>query len=138
MVESSATDVQRMQIRKSHPALYRTLMALGLMSIALAGNFWFSKPAFNPYGIPKELIGVVFFLIGLSLIVFLNLFHDLRWVRLTLAFSIGFMCFWGISNTQQFFAGNTSLQLPILYVALSIMQIPLLIESPINTMTEKR
>lgn len=138
MSVESANSVHRVNIRKSHPALYRALMTLACMGMALAINFWFSKPTFNPYGVPKEYVGVIFFLLGFSQIVFLNLFHDLRMVRITLAISVSFMFFWGVSNSQQFFAGNASLQLPILYVTISIMQIPLLIESPINPMTEKK
>lgn len=130
--------IQGVEIRKTHPALYRAIMVLGFMGVALALNFWFSNPTFNPYGISKDIIGVVFFTLGLSQIVFLNIFHDLRMVRLNLAVSISWMFFWGVSNAQQFFAGNASLQLPILYVTLSIMQIPLLMESPVNPMTEKK
>lgn len=138
MTIESADAVSTVNIRKSHPALYRAIMTFACMSIALAINFWFSKPTFNPYGVPKEWIGVVFAVLGSSLIVFLNAFHNLRMVRLLLATSVSFTFFWGVSNSQQFFAGNASLQLPILYVAISLLQIPLLIEPPVNPMTEKR
>jgi hypothetical protein len=130
--------VQRVRIRKSHPALYRALMVLGFMGLSLAVNFWFSKPTFNPYGWPKELIGTIFFVLGASQIVFLNVFRDLRMVRIALAVSISFMFFWGASNAQQFFAGKASLQLPILFITVSLLQIPLLLESPVNPMTEKK
>lgn len=127
-----------LEIRKTHPALYRTLMAHGIMAIALALNFWFSNPTFNPYGISKNIIGIIFFVSGFSQIIFLNILRDLRLVRLNLAASISWTFFWGVSNAQQFFDGKASLQLPILYVALSILQIPLLVESPVNPMTEKK
>lgn len=130
--------VRKLVIRKSHPALYRALMVLGSGFFALALNFWLSKPTFSPYGVPKEVIGVVFFLLGSSLVVFLNVRHDLTAVRITLATSVGFMLFWGASNTQQWWAGNASLQLPILYMIISVLQFPLLIESPINPMTKKK
>jgi hypothetical protein len=136
--ETEVLAVRKVNIRKSHPALYRALMTLGCMYIALALNFWFAKPAFNPYDWPKEFIGAIFSLLGFSLIVFLNIFRELRIIRIVLAVSVSFMFFWGFSNAQQFFAGKASLQLPLLYVAVSIMQIPLLIESPVNPMTEKK
>jgi hypothetical protein len=113
-------------------------MVLGFMGLSLAVNFWFSKPTFNPYGWPKELIGTIFFVLGASQIVFLNVFRDLRMVRIALAVSISFMFFWGASNAQQFFAGKASLQLPILFITVSLLQIPLLLESPVNPMTEKK
>lgn len=130
--------IQKVDIRKTHPTLYYTLMVIGLMSVALALNFWFSRPTFNPYGIPKNFIGVIFFLLGSTKLIFLNVVRDLRMVRLNVAVSVSWMFFWGFSNTIQFFAGNASLQLPILYIALSILQIPLLTESPVNPMTEKK
>jgi hypothetical protein len=127
----------RVKIRNTHPGLYHSIMTLSIMSVALAVNFWTSNPTFNPYDIPKNLIGVVFLLLGVSQLVFLNLFRDLRKVRLGLAVSLGFMLCWGIVNTQQFFAGNASLQLPILYVAVAALHVPLLVESPVNPMTRK-
>lgn len=128
----------RVNIRQTHPALYHSIMTLGAMSIALAVNFWTSNPAFNPYGFDKNLIGVAFFALGSSKMIFLNIFRDLRIVRVILALSISFHFFWGVSNTQQFFGGKASLQLPILYIAIAILQMPLLLEAPVNPMTEKK
>lgn len=125
-------------IRKTHPGLYRSLMVLGATGIALGLNFLFSTPTFNPYGIPKGVVGAVFMLLGVGQVAALNVFHSLRMVRIVLAVSVGVMFFWGLSNAQQFFDGRASLQLPILYVALSLLQVPLLIESPVNPMTEKK
>lgn len=126
----------RVNIRRTHPGLYRSILTLSIMSVALAVNFWISNPTFNPYGIPKDLIGLVFFLLGWSQLIFL-LFRDLRKVRLVLAISLGFMFFWGVTNTQQFFAGNASLQLPILYITIAALHVPILIESPVNPMTRQ-
>lgn len=127
-----------LNLRYAHPNLYRSIMVFPLLSVALAVNFWISNPTFNPYGIPKNLIGVIFAVLGISQLIFLNLFHNLRMVRIGLSLSIAWMLFWGLSNTQQFLAGNASLQLPILYLALAVLQIPLLIESPVNPMTTRR
>lgn len=109
------------------------------MSVALAVNFWTNTPTFNPYGIPKNIVGVVFCLLGVYLLVFLNVppLRNLRRVRFGLAVSLGWMLFWGISNTQQAFAGNASFQLPILLIALAIIHLPLLVEAPVNPMTQR-
>lgn len=125
------------RIRATHPALWRSIMTLSLMSAGLAVNFWTSNPTFNPYNIPKDLIGVIFFVLGAGQFVVLNVLHDLRKVRRALAVSLGFILFWGLSNTQQFFAGKASLQLPILYVTLAALYFFLLIESPVNPMTRR-
>lgn len=128
---------RRVNVRKTHPTLYHAIMTLSIASVALAVNFWTTNPTFNPFGIPKNLVGCVFFLFGVTQIVFLNVFRDLRLVRISLACSIGWNFIWGLANTQQWFNGNASLQLPILYVALSIVRIPLILEPPVNPMTEK-
>jgi len=127
----------RVNLSKSHPALFHSIMVLSVASVALAFNFWLSRPVFNPYGWDKRIVGTVFAILGVSQLVFLNLVRDLRMVRLTLAVSISWMFFWGVSNSQQSFAGDASFQLPILYVTGAILQIPLLIEAPVNPMTEK-
>lgn len=126
------TNLDRVHIRKTHPAMWRVIMTASLAKVALAVNFWYSNPTFNPWEIPKDIIGVVFVVLGVSQIIFLNLIHDLRLVRAGLALSITWLIFWGASNTQQFFAGNASLQLPLMYLALAALQAPLLFESPIN------
>ena len=128
----------RVNIRLTHPGLYHSIMTLGLMSVALAVNFWITTPAFNPFGVNKTLVGVVFFLLGTVQLVFLSVFRSLRMVRLGLAVSIFVMVSWGLSNVQQFINGHTSLQLPILYLTLAALQYVLLIESPVNPMTEKK
>lgn len=127
----------RVRIRSTHPALFRSIQILSVMSLALAVNFWTSNPTFNPYNIPKDLIGGIFALLGVSQFLFVNVFHQLRLVRATLAVSLSFMLFWGISNTQQAFAGKASFQLPILLITLAVLHIPLLVESPVNPMTER-
>lgn len=127
----------RVRIRLTHPALYRSIMTLSVMSVALAFNFWTSNPTFNPLGIPKNIVGGVFCVLGLSQLFFLNVIHDLRRVRQVLAASLIFMMFWGIINSLQSFAGKASFQLPILYVALAILHYPLLVEAPVNTMTQR-
>jgi hypothetical protein len=136
--ERKPVRLRRLDIHKTHPALYYALMTLGVMGVALGLNFWVSNPTFNPYGIPKNIIGCIFFLIGFSQLFFLNIYRDLRMVRLVLAVSVGWMFFWGVSNAQQSVAGLASFQLPILYVALAVLQIPLLIEAPVNPMTETK
>lgn len=127
----------RVRLQKTHPNLYHLIMILNLSNIALALNFWISHPTFNPYGINKDLIGCIFFALGSIQIVFLNFHRDLRAVRLVMAISIGFNLFWGLSNAQQSFAGKASFQLPILYITLALIRVPLMFESPVNPMTER-
>ena len=128
----------RVNIRRKHPGMYHAISTFGLIEVALAFNFWLTTPAFDPYDIPNDIIGAAFFALGAALMLFLNVRRDLRKVRLALAVSIGFTFFWGIANTQQFFQGNASLQLPILFLGLCVTQVWWLIESPVNPMTERK
>lgn len=132
------SSAQQVNLRKSHPGLFRSILTVAYMGLGLGLNFWFTTPTFNPYGVDKFIIGTIFALLGLSQILFLLIFRDLRKVRITLAVSISWMMFWGLSNSQQSFAGNASFQLPVLFITISILQIPLLIESPVNPITEKK
>lgn len=113
-------------------------MTFALVEVALALNFWLGPPpTFKPYGISAALVGAVFLLLGGLQLVFLNVFRDLRLVRIVLAVSIGFTFFWGVANTQQGFAGNASFQLPIMYLGMCFAQYPWLVEAPVNPMTER-
>lgn len=118
----------RRQLRALGSVLYYSITILSVMSVGLAVNFWTSTPTFNPYGIPKDLIGVIFGLLGVSHLIFLNALQGLRKLRLSLTTSGSFMTFWGISNTQQAFAGNASFQLPILLVAVALLHLPMVVK----------
>lgn len=126
---------KKVSIRITHPNMYRVLMVIALMSIALAINLYLTKPTFAPYGLPKGVIATVFLVLGTVQLVFLNLYHNLKLVRLTIAASASFMMFWGVSNTQQSFAGKASFQLPIIFVSLAVIQLVSLLEPVINPMT---
>lgn len=126
---------RRVSLRKTHPNLFIALIIFSLTSIALSLNFFFSKPTFNPYGIDKEIVALVFFVMGSSKLIALTVYHNLKIVRLTVAVAIGVLLFWGISNTQQAFQGKSSFQLPILYIALALLQVPMLVEPRTNPMT---
>jgi hypothetical protein len=137
MSDTAARRHRQLDLRHTHPALYHSIMILSIGSILLAVNFWTSTPTFTPYGWDDNIIGAIFFVIGAVQIVFLNVWRDLRVIRLSLAVAVAWNAIWGGVNTQQFFNGKASLQLPILYLILAVVRIPLLAESPVNPMTEK-
>lgn len=112
----------RLNVRKTHPTMYREVTSVGLIEIALAFNFWYSNPTFNPYGINKVYVGVGFFVLGVTLLVLLNR-RSLLSARIVMTASVAITFAWGGGNTQQFFAGNASLQLPILFVGFGVWQI---------------
>lgn len=126
---------KHVSIRESHPNMYKLLMIIAFMFIALAINLYFSKPTFRPYGLQKEVIATVYLFLGVGKIVFLNLYHNLKMVRLIMAIATAFMLFWGLSNTQQSLAGKASFQLPILFVTLALLNLALLLEPSSNPMT---
>lgn len=124
-------------LRKANPSLYQLIMVFAITRIALAVNFWISNPTFNPYDISKTLVGWIFFLLGISQIVFLHIWRDLRKIRLVIAVSAGVMLCWGLVNTQQSVAGKASWQLPIIFIGFAALQMVALLEAPVNPMMEK-
>lgn len=122
----------KVRIRQTHPNLWRQIMTLSISCVLLAVNFWYSNPTFNPFGISKNIVGVVFVLLGVWLFIVLNVFKNLRMVRLGSATSFVVIVVWGAMNTQQWFAGNASLQNPILYGTIATFNFFLLIEPPVN------
>lgn len=126
------------KLRFSHLFLYRCIMTFAATSIGLGLNFLFTNPTFNPYNIPKELVGIVFLVLGVSKVVFLNFIYSLRIVRFTMAAEVGFIVFWGIGTSITYFQGKTSLQLFVLYVILfALLEIWAMMEPVINPVTER-
>lgn len=125
-------DFNKINIRLTHPNLYRALIAFALINIGLGFNFLFTNPTFNPYMIDKTIIGCTFLVLGLLKITFLQVFRNLKILRLIMAAEVAFMMFWGIGTTITFFRGQTSLQLFVLYAGLSILETCLLLEPVVN------
>lgn len=133
--------IRRVNLRKSHPNKYRALTWFAAFHVFLAVNFWRYTPAFNPevliFTPSKNLVAVVFLVLGVLQLVFLNLFRNLGMVRLVTSVSVAVTCCWGLVNSQQAFSGSASLQLPGTLIALCGAQVLWLIEAPVNPLTER-
>lgn len=125
-------------LRLSHPTLYRGIMTFAIINMALALNFFFTNPTFNPYEIDKSVVGAIFMSLGFSKIIFLNVYRSLKVVRALMTLEIMFMLFWGLGNTITFWQGKTSLQLLVLYVGMAANETWLLLEPFVNPMTETK
>lgn len=126
------------KIRFSHPNLYYGILTFAFVNVALGLNFYFTNPTFNPYGIDKMIVGTIFLSLGLSKVLFLVFWHNIKAVRVVMALEIGFMAFWGIGSTITFFQGKTSLQLFILYCGMAINELFLILEPVVNPVTETK
>jgi hypothetical protein len=131
-------DGRATRLSQTHPNLYKAFMVYALISLALGANFIFLKPTFDPLNIPKGLIGAIFVGLGVIKLLLLNVYHSLRLLRLVMAIAIGVMLFWTGALTLDFFKlGQTSLQLPLTYLGLSVLGMPLLVEPSVNPLTDK-
>lgn len=130
-------DAKKVNLRLTNPDMYKSVMLFVIFCISMTLNYWFSKPTFNPYGIQRPWIGLTFLIIGMALILLLNVFRNLKLVRITLAVAGGLLIFWGISNTQQSFAGKASFAFPILLFYVASIILKDLLQSPVNPMTRK-
>lgn len=124
------------KLRYSHPNLFKGILTFAFINIGLGLNFYFTNPTFNPYMIDKNIIGTIFFSLGMAKIVFLMFLHNPKAVRVVMALEIAFMIFWGIGTSITFFQGKTSLQLFVLYAGIATSEIFLLLEPIVNPMTE--
>ena len=124
-------------LRRTNPNLYRSLMTIALTKVALGLNFLLTTPTFEQYNIPKNLIGVGFLVLGLSYLIVLNLWRNLKAVRILLVVGIAYMLFWGVGTTQTFFQGVSSLQLFILYTGLAALHAPLLTAPFLNIVMDR-
>lgn len=131
------SDAKKVNLRLTHPGMYRGILLFSFFCIATSLNYFFSRPTFNPYDIEKELIGLIYLSIGSTLLVLLNVFRNLKWLRIIIAVASGFLIFWAISNTQQSFAGKASFVLPILLLYIAFDLVKDLLEAPVNPMTRK-
>lgn len=125
-------------LRKTHPNLWRSIMGLAVLNLALGVNFFAFTPTFFVWDQPNELWGSIFLALGISMIVFLNVYRRLRLVRITMALAVGYITFFGLGTMQPAFEGKGSLQLPLLYAGLVALQLPLLLEPFINPWTARR
>ena len=128
----------RIDVRKTHPNLYLAVSTLALVSVALGVNFWVFNPAFQVYGASNRVWGSIFLLLGIGKLVFLNAYRRLPLLRATMAAAVAFMLFFGVGTLEPVLEGDASAQLLILYVGLSVLQIPLLLEPFINPWTARR
>jgi hypothetical protein len=128
----------QINIRKTHPNLYRIVMTFAILNIALGLNFWVLSPTFQIFNLPNSLWGTIFLVLGSAKLVFLNICRRLRLVRACVATAIAFMFFLGAGTMQPFFEGDGSLQLPILYFGCALLQFPMLVEPFLNPWTAKR
>lgn len=134
-------------VRKTHPALYRLVMSTAVIHIALGLNFLVGQdvlgllpfqPTFFVWDMPNWVWAALFLAIGLGKVVFLNLYRNLWLTRATMGFSVAYLLFFAVGTMQPAVEGKGSLQLPILYVGLVAVLVPLLLEPFINPWTARR
>jgi hypothetical protein len=109
-----------------------------VVTFALGLNFLFLTPAFNPLGVPKMPTGVVFVAIAVAKLITLNMQGPLWRLRAATATSVALMFSYGVLQVAAFFQlGQTSLQSPILYFGLALVEFWLLSEPFTNPVTQR-
>lgn len=131
------SDLAEINVRRTHPNLYWLLMVLAGTGIGLGLNFIFLQPTFLIWDAPNVLWGAIFLLSSANRIIALTS-RRLRWVRATMAFQCAYMAFLAIGTSQPYIEGQGSLQLPIIYAGMALLQVPLLMEPFVNPETAKQ
>ena len=125
-------------LRLLHPNLYRAVMLLSGWFILLGLNFVIFTPTYLIFGMPNELWGSFFLLIGATEFFFLNVMNRLIMVQMALATGIPLCFILTIGTSEPFIHGVGSFQLPIMYLGLAVLQIPLALEAPVNPWTKAK
>lgn len=135
--EIKASDAKKVNLRLTHPGLYKSIMLFAVLTLAMAWNYFNYKPTFSPYNIEKEVIGSIFLSVGVVFLLLLNVFRNFKLLRTTEAIAAALLIFWAVINTKQAFEGKASFALPILllYAAFTILKD--LLEPPVNPMTRR-
>lgn len=136
--ENKGKIMNKKNMRFSHPNLFRGILSMALISISLGFNFIFTNPTFNPYHIPKALTGSIFLTLGISRLIFLIIIPHLKILRGVMSIGIAWKVFWGIGTSITFFQGLTSLQLFVLYMGLSFLELFFLIEPSVNPYSQRK
>lgn len=133
-----AENYNAINLRLSHPNLFRSILTFAVLSIGLGLNFLLLTPPFNGYGIPVWIVGITFLALGIAKVIFLTIQRNLKAVRFTMALEVGWMLFWGIGTSITYFQGRTTLQLFILYVGMAAFETFLLLEPFANPLTGRK
>lgn len=136
--QATVTNGNAANLRKTHPNLWRAVMAFAAVNALLGLNFLILQPTFLIYNRSNYWWGAIFLTLAACKIVFLNLYRNLHLLRVTMACEVSFMMVIALGTTQPFFEGEGSLQLPILYLGMCVLEMPLLLEPFINPWTARR
>lgn len=137
MSTAPPTNNGSVNLRKTHPNLYRLVMGIALMYVALGINFLVFTPTFFVWDQPNELWAAIFLGLGVGLIVFLNLIRRPHALQITMAVAVFYTLFFACGTMQPAFEGKGSAQLPILYVGLGVLVAVMLLEPVVNTWTRR-
>jgi hypothetical protein len=128
----------RVDVRKTHPTLYRQSMLFGIGNVVLGVNFHVFTPTFLVYGLPNWVWGTAFIALGIGEVFFLNVYRRLDMARLVMALCVAYTSVFALGTMQPALEGKGSLQLPILYGLLVVWKLLLLLEPFINPWTARR
>lgn len=125
-------------MKDHHPNLYNMYMVYAVLSIAMGLNFIFLNPSFDPFGVPKEVVGATFLGCGVTKASLLLWVRSATMLRLSMALSVAIMSFWsGVLTVDFFLRSLTSLQLPLTYIGLAVLGFLLIVEPFTNPATER-
>lgn len=117
-------------MRKTNPTTWQKLFVFAVLSTALGLNFIFLTPTFMPFDMPKWPIGLLLVGCGVAKLTLLLVNGSpVIWIRSSMALTVSIYSFWGAILTFEFFRlDQTSLQLPLTYIALALLGVLLLMD----------
>jgi len=125
-------------VRKTDPSQWRRYLGFAVLSLSLGLNFIFLTPAFLPLGIPSYLVGLAFGGSGVAQLTILTFTASGKAIRLSMAVTLCTYIFWAAALTFDYVRfSQTSMQLPMMYIALAGLGFLLLEEPFASSRTDK-
>lgn len=129
--------MSRIQLRQTHPNLFRGSLAVALVFFALGMNIVVFKPTFDQYGLVRWVSGL--FALFASVQLYALWAKRLPTLRVSQAAIFFVALFWaGALTIFTFQTHKTSLALPICFYGLAVWQLLQLIEPASNPANEKK
>lgn len=121
-------------VRQTHPNYWVSVMTFSVIYLALSANFLFLHPSFLVFGAPNQVWAAIFLALAVAQVATITS-GRLLWLRRIMACSIVYMAVLAVGTSQPFLDKTGSLQLPILYLGLATLLVPLRAEPPSNPLT---
>lgn len=126
-----------MSLADRHPNLALLITTIAVLDLLLGLNFLFLNPTFLIWHAPNWIWGSTFLILGTGKLFSLYVLNNQWAVKVFVLLNILYASCLAAGTSEPFLDGAGSLQLPIFYLGLAVIQVPTLVEPFLNPATAK-